>query len=337
MVQVIAEIGVNHNGSINLAKHLINESARCGVNFVKFQTFVASRVISEKAPKLEYQKVSGAETDNVSQLEMLQKLELSYFDHLELVECAKKSGTTFISTPKDQASADLLEALDVPLYKIGSGDLMNFPLLEHIGKKNKPIYLSTGMATLKEISAAVKVIEKTPCPALSLFHCVSAYPAPDSQLNLNAIKTLKKEFSLPVGYSDHSIGIDAAIYAVAMGASIIEKHVTLDKKLEGPDHKASITFAELKSLMDRLSTFQLMIGDGSVEPQSCEILNRQLFRRGLYYNKSLANDHIITIEDIDVKRPASGLLPSDLDRVLTRRLRHGVEKGQLVEPKDFDD
>lgn len=337
MVQVIAEIGVNHNGSINLAKQLIHESARCGADFVKFQTFVASRVISKKAPKLEYQKVSGEKPDNVSQLKMLQQLELSYSDHLELIECASNCGTTFISTPKDQASADLLEVLGVPLYKIGSGDLMNFPLLDHIGKKNKPIYLSTGMATLKEINAAVKIIEKTSCPSLTLFHCVSAYPCPDSQLNLNAIKTLKTEFSLPIGYSDHSTGIDAAIYAVALGATIVEKHVTLDKNLEGPDHKASINFTELKSLMNRLSTFQLMIGDGSVEPQSCEILNRQLFRRGLYYNKPLTNDHIITIEDIDVKRPAPGLLPSDLHRILTKRLRRNVSEGQVVDPTDFYD
>lgn len=335
MIKIIAEIGVNHNGDLNLARQLVNESARCGVDYVKFQTFVASRVISERAPKLEYQKTQNHKLDTVSQLEMLQQLELSYSDHEELIKHATKVGTTFISTPKDQESADLLESLDVPLYKIGSGDLMNFPLLDHIGKKRKPIYLSTGMATLKEITAAVRIIEKTPCPSLTLFHCVSAYPAPTSQLNLKAIKTLKKQFSLPVGYSDHSIGVNAAVYAVALGATIIEKHVTLDKKLEGPDHKASIEFAELRDLMSKISLLTKMSGDGKLDPQSCETANRKLFRRGLYYNKNLTKDHALRMSDIDIKRPAPGLLPSDLASILHKRLGRNVESGETIDLSDF--
>ena len=245
-VLIIAEAGVNHNGDINLAKKLIEQAAKAGADVVKFQTFKANSCVSVSAKKAKYQLETTAKEE--SQLEMIKKLELSYESHFELMKHCKKHGIAFLSTPFDLESVEFLRGLDLPYFKIPSGEITNFPYLKAVAKCKKKVLLSTGMANLGEIEAALEILRKNGTKNITLLHCNTEYPTPFEDVNLNALKTLKEAFKLEVGYSDHTEGIVASLGAVALGAVVIEKHFTLDKTMEGPDHRASLEFEELRAL-----------------------------------------------------------------------------------------
>ena len=284
---IIAEAGVNHNGSVELAKKLIDAAKDAGADAVKFQTFKAENVVVKDAQKAEYQKETTGEG---SQYEMIKKLELTEEDFRELADYAKEKDIMFLSSPFDKDSIDLLNELDVPAFKVGSGEITNFPLLRYIAKKGKPIILSTGMSTLGEIEEALDVIRSEGVEDIALLHCVSNYPARIEDVNLRAMGTLKQAFKLPVGFSDHTLGITAPIAAVALGACVIEKHFTLDRNLPGPDHKASLEADELKEMVKAIREVEKVLGNGIKRPTKEEeeikklrgevSLQRLIFRKG---------------------------------------------------------
>ncbi|MDI6917988.1 MAG: N-acetylneuraminate synthase, partial [Thermoplasmatales archaeon] len=275
---IIAEAGVNHNGEMNLAKKLIDTAKNAKADAVKFQTFKTGKILIKEAPKAEYQKETTGEG---TQYEMIKKLELSEKDFKELAGYAKQRGIMFLSTPFDEESADLLEKLNVPAFKIGSGDLTNLPLLEYIAKKDKTIIISTGMATLDEVRDAVNAIKNAGNNQIILLHCTSNYPAKIGDCNLRAMHTLEKEFNVPVGYSDHTLGITVSVAAVAMGASVIEKHFTLDKNLPGPDHRASLEPDELKEMVKKIRNVEKALGTGEKKPAESEMETQKVARKSI--------------------------------------------------------
>ena len=276
---IIAEAGVNHNGSLELAKRLIEAAADAGADAVKFQTFVAEEVVSINAPKAEYQKQATDASE--SQYEMIKKLELSREAHKELMEYAKNKNIMFLSTPFDERSVDLLVELGVPLIKISSGEITNHPFLRYIAKKDLPIILSTGMSTLEEVREAVSVIKKTGCNDLTLLHCTSNYPALFEDCNLRAMKTMADAFKIPVGYSDHTPGRVVPVAVAALGACVIEKHFTLDKNLPGPDHKASLDPDELKDMVYDIRKVEKALGSSVKAPVELELEVRNVVRRSI--------------------------------------------------------
>ena len=261
---IIAEAGVNHNGSIVLAKQLIDVAVKAHADAVKFQTFIAEDVVSNDAPKAEYQKQTTDASE--SQLDMIKKLELSKEDHQELMDYAKQKNIMFLSTPFDEISVDLLIELGLPLIKISSGEITNHPFLKYIAKKGLPIILSTGMSTLEEVAEAVSVMKETGCKDLTLLHCTSNYPARVEDCNLLAMKTMADAFDVPVGYSDHTPGIYVPLAAAAMGVCVIEKHFTLDKNLPGPDHRASLEPAELEEMVREIRNVEKALGSSVKAP-----------------------------------------------------------------------
>ena len=330
---IIAEAGVNHNGSLAKACQLIDVAAACGCDAVKFQTFRTEEVISKNAPKARYQKATTSK--NESQFDMVKKLELDTAAHQLLKARCRKKGILFLSTPFDGPSIDLLDSLGVPLFKIPSGEITNFPYLKKVALKKKPLILSTGMSTLKEVKQAVQEIFKTGNRQLALLHCVTAYPAVLEQSNLRAMLTLRKTFGLPVGYSDHTLGIDATLAAVALGAQIIEKHFTLDKKLPGPDHKASLEPKELKEMVQRIRSIEQALGDGIKQPVYCELENMMIARKSLVAARPLQKDQRITLADVAIKRPGNGLAPGLMGRVIGKKLRCDIKQDELLRWKDL--
>jgi len=328
---IIAEAGVNHNGSLELAKKLVDVAKEAGVDAVKFQTFKTEKVVSKFAPKAEYQiKNTG---NNESQYEMIKKLELTEEEFIELYKYTKEKGLIFLSTPFDFESADFLEDL-VPAYKISSTDLTNLPFLEYIAKKGKPIILSTGMATLGEIEEAVNTIKKYN-EDIILLHCITNYPADFEELNLRAIKTLKEAFKLPVGYSDHSLGIYAPIAAVTLGAIVIEKHFTIDKNLPGPDHKASLNPEELKEMVKAVRLTEKALGDGIKRPTFSEEKIKKVARKSLVANVDIPKGSIIKREMVTIKRPGIGIEPKYLDVVAGKRARRDIKKDEVLRWEDI--
>lgn len=346
-VIVIAEAGVNHNGSIDLAKKLIDSAKSAGADFVKFQTFKASRVVTKLGEKADYQVKNTKSSD--SQYNMLKKLELSENDHFELISHCNKVGILFLSTPFDDISADFLED-KVKVFKIPSGELTNKPFLVHIAHKRRPIILSTGMATLDEVLRSISLIKKIweeigaptsvsinekELPPLSVLHCTTAYPAPIDSVNLLAMLTMENKLNIPVGYSDHTLGNTIPVAAVALGASIIEKHFTLDKEMDGPDHSMSMDPEELKSLIKEIHSVELALGSSSKEPSAIELKNIPSIRKSPYYSKALKKDSTITIEDIIMKRPYVRIDPFQIDNIIGKRLLRDVCEEDLVEIEDI--
>ncbi len=302
---IIAEIGVNHNGNIELAKILIDEAVKSGADAVKFQTFKTEKLVTEYAKMAEYQK-ANLKKDS-SQFEMLKKLELSYEDFSELKEYCDIKNTTFLSTPFDIESAKFLNSIGVEAFKVSSGDLTNIPLIEYINSFNKPIIISTGMANFEEINDAYNVIEDK--NNLAILHCTSNYPAPFDSLNLNVLKIMKEKFNSIVGYSDHTEGIIVPSTAVALGAKIIEKHFTVDKSMEGPDHKASIEPKEFKEMVNNIRIIEMSLGSSEKVIQECEISTTKVARKSIVAARNINKGDMITIEDLDYKRPGTGLSP----------------------------
>ena len=330
---IIAEAGVNHNGDLKIAKKLIDAAANAGADAVKFQTFSADRLVTKNAPKANYQNET---TDkNESQYEMLKKLELSFEEHKFLKKYCEEINILFLSTPFDFESVDLLEKLEVELYKVGSGDLTNIPLLKYIAEKNKPMIVSTGMSNLAEVEEAVKVVKETGNNELILLHCVSNYPAKYENVNLKAMNTLKTAFNVKVGYSDHTPGIEVPIAAVAMGAKVIEKHFTLDKTMEGPDHNASLSSKELKEMVSNIRYVESALGSGIKKPQDSEKNNKKVSRKSLTAARNLKKGDKISKKDIDIKRPGTGISPKFIDEIVGSVLLGNIKLNDLLKWSDF--
>ncbi len=323
-VLVIAEAGVNHNGSLEMARRLVDAAAEAGADAIKFQTFRADRLVTPSAPRAAYQIREGEPT---SQLEMLKALELSERAHVELWRHGREVGLTVLSTPFDERSADFLQRLGVPAYKVGSGELTNLPFLEHLAHKRLPLIVSTGMATLAEVDQAVHSIRRCGAPPLVLLQCTSRYPAPAADANLRAMDTMRLAFGVPVGYSDHTRGNDVALAAVARGACLIEKHFTLDRRLPGPDQRASAEPDQFAALVQSLRTVEAALGDGRKQPTAREAEIAAVARRSLVAARDLDVGERLTEELIAIKRPGTGLAPAFRPRVIGRRLNEPLREG----------
>ncbi|EOC3264847.1 N-acetylneuraminate synthase [Campylobacter upsaliensis] len=327
-VLIIAEAGVNHNGDINLAKKLIEQAAKAGADVVKFQTFKANSCVSVSAKKAKYQLETTAKEE--SQLEMIQKLELSYESHFELMKHCKKHGIAFLSTPFDLESVEFLRGLDLPYFKIPSGEITNLPYLKAVAKCKKRVLLSTGMANLGEIEAALTILRKNGTRNITLLHCNTEYPTPFEDVNLNALKTLKEAFKLEVGYSDHTEGIVASLGAVALGAVVIEKHFTLDKTMEGPDHRASLEFEELRALCKGIRALEKALGSGIKKASKSEAKNKIIARKSLVAKREIQKGEKFSIENLTTKRPGSGISAMRYEEYLGKRALKTYKKDELI-------
>lgn len=328
-VYIIAEAGVNHNGSIELAKELVDKAKDAGADCIKFQTFVSENIVSKNAGKAEYQK---QQTDsNESQYEMLQRLELSFNEFVELNEYCKEREIEFLSTAFDFDSIDFLNNLGLKRWKIPSGDITNLPYLIKIAKLGKPVILSTGMSTMSDIKAAVSILKENGSGEVTVLHCTTEYPTPYKDVNLKAMNTIRKEFNVPVGYSDHTKGIEIPIAAVAMGATVIEKHFTLDRNMDGPDHKASLEPNELKSMVDAIRNVEVAIGSGDKKPVESEKKNMNVVRKSIIANKNIAKGEMFTEENLTVKRPGNGISPMRWFEVLGQVAIREFKKDELIE------
>lgn len=325
-VYIIAEAGVNHNGDLANALCLIDEAKKAGADAVKFQTFIASKGVSKHAKMADYQKENiGKET---SQLDMVKQLELSFADFVDIKEYCDEVGIQFLSTPFDYESVDFLNSI-VPFFKIGSGEITNYPFLKHVAKKNKPIILSTGMSTLAEVEKALAVITKEGCNDIILLHCTTNYPCPYDEVNLQAMLTLRDAFNFPVGYSDHTLGIEVPVAAVAMGAKVIEKHFTLDKNLPGPDHKASLDPKELAEMVKVIRNIESALGDGIKKPNQSELQVMNVARKSLVAARDLKAGAIVQDGDVAIKRPGNGIKPEFLDIIIGKKLLRDVGEDEL--------
>ena len=331
-VLVIAEAGVNHNGDLDIAKALVAAAAGAGADYVKFQTFVADEVVAADAPKARYQQRSGAAGE--SQRDMIRRLELSLDDHLALIAECERHGIGFLSTAFDLASFDLLMALGLPLVKVPSGEITNLPLLRRMGAAGKPMLMSTGMATLEEIADALRVVAEagTPRASITLLHCNTAYPTPMGDANLRAIATLREAFATQVGYSDHTLGIEAPLAAVALGAMVIEKHFTLDRDMEGPDHAASLLPSELAAMVAAIRNIEQALGDGVKRPTASELENRDIARRSIVAARPIRAGETFSADNLAAKRPATGLSPMRWDDVVGRVATRDYAADEAIEP-----
>lgn len=321
-VIIIAEAGVNHNGDINIAKKLIDAAVDAGVDYVKFQTFKADRLVSKLAKKAEYQSVNINDGDD-SQYSMLKSLELSHENHLELMSYCLEKNIKFFSTAFDVEGVSYLNELGFTFFKIPSGEITNYPYLKAVALCGKPVILSTGMCSEIEIKEALDVLIKFGLKKekISILHCNTEYPTPMKDVNLKAMLTIGKNFGVPIGYSDHTLGIEVPIAAVAMGAKIIEKHFTLDKTLPGPDHVASLEPHELKEMVKGIRNIELAIsGDGEKIASKSEAKNIAIARKSIFVNKDLKKEHIITDDDIITLRPGDGISPMEWENVVGKKL-----------------
>ena len=325
---IIAEAGVNHNGDINLAKKLIDIAKEAGADAVKFQTFRAEEMVTKNAKKAEYQKETTGTKE--SQFEMIKRLELTESDFKELYNYTLEKGEIFLSSPFDKVSVELLDRLGVPAFKIPSGEITNSPLLKHIARKKKPIILSTGRSTLGEIEEALEVMRQEGMEEIILLHCVSCYPAKIEDMNLRAMETSKHAFKLPVGLSDHTMGITIPIAAVALGACILEKHFTLDKNLPGPDHRASLEPQELKQMVQAIRDVEKARGDGIKKPTQEEKENKKAARRSIVAKVDIPKGTIIAEEMLDIKRPGTGIEPRYLNLVVDAKAVRGIKQNGAI-------
>jgi N,N'-diacetyllegionaminate synthase len=304
---IIAEAGVNHNGDPETARKLIDAAVESGADAVKFQTFKAEKVVTVHAPKANYQLQATLKDE--TQLEMLRKLELPLDVYRELKDYCQARNVLFLSTPFDKDSVNFLDELGVSLFKVGSGEITNFPLLRHIAEKRKPVILSTGMSSLVEVGQAVQQIQMVGNEQIVLLHCVSNYPADPKDSNLKAMETMRSAFKLPVGFSDHTLGIEVALAAVALGACVIEKHFTLDRTMKGPDHKASLESKDLKTLVHGIRVVESALGHGFKIPAESEANTLAIARRSLIASMDIESGTKLTSGHIDIKRPGTGLPP----------------------------
>jgi N,N'-diacetyllegionaminate synthase len=326
---VIGEIGVNHNGDPKIARALVDAAVEIHLPVVKFQVFKTEKEISRFAELTPYQKEAATEAQ--SQFDLCKALEISHKDVRDLKTYCDGRGIGFLCSVFDFDSIDfLVEDLKVESLKIASGEVTNIPFLSYLGTRGVGILLSTGASRLDEVRTAVDTLRKAGCPELVLLHCVSEYPVPTAELNLRAIRTLRDEFGVPVGFSDHSQGLEAAIAAVALGATVIEKHFTLDRRMPGPDHAASAEPDDMRRLVEVVAETKTMMGDGKKRPMPCEEANRPLIRRSLVAGAALRAGQRLTREMIEIKRPASGITPGELQQVIGRELARDLQEDEPI-------
>ena len=330
---IIAEAGVNHNGSLKIAKELIDVAASAGADFVKFQTFNTEKLVGKNVRKANYQKENFADEDD-SQYSMLKKLELTKSMHYELITHCSSAGIKFLSTAFDIDSIDFLDQLNIELFKIPSGEITNKPYLQRIAEKGKTVILSTGMANIKEIKDAMDVLTSGGLRKehISLLHCSTEYPAAFKDVNLKAMLTIQKELGVKVGYSDHTPGIEVAVAAVAMGAQIIEKHFTINKNLPGPDHKASLEPDELKNMVKAIRNVELAVsGNGKKEPSEAELKNMEVVRKSIVAARKIEKGEFFSKENITVKRPGTGISPMLWNEVIGQKAKRSFNEDEIIE------
>jgi len=326
---VIAEAGVNHNGDLGLAKKLVDAAAAAGADAVKFQTFTADRLAAPSAPKAAYQRATTGAAE--SQLDMLRRLELSHAAHRELLAHCERQGILFMSSAFDEESADFLaDDLGVALFKVPSGELTNLPFLAHLARTRRPLVVSTGMATLDEVDAAVRTITTAGTRDLVLLHCVSNYPAAPADVNLRAMATMAAAFGVPVGYSDHTLGLEVALASVALGARALEKHFTLDRTLPGPDHRASLEPDDLAALVRGVRAVEASLGHGRKEPAASEADTAAAARKSVVAARDIPAGTRLTTDAITLRRPGTGLPPSMAPAVVGRTAARDIPAGTLI-------
>ena len=330
-VIIIAEAGVNHNGNYDLAVKMIHEAKRAGADYVKFQTAVPELVISTFAPKAEYQKETTGSDE--SQLDMCRAIHLPLTDYVKLAAICREVGIGFMSTPFDLVSIDVLEELDMDYYKIPSGEITNLPYLRKIASKHRPVIMSTGMCEMQEIADALAVLEAGGLTRdqITLLHCNTQYPTPFADVNLAAMHTIASTFGVEVGYSDHTRGIEVPIAAVAMGATMIEKHFTLDCNMEGPDHKASLEPHQLKAMVDAIRNVEQAIGSSQKHATASETPNKEVARKSIVAARAIAKGEVLTEDNITVKRPGNGISPMLWDRVIGTTAKRDFIYDELIE------
>ena len=327
---IIAEAGVNHNGSIKAARKMIDIAAEAGADYVKFQTFKAETLLTQNADKAEYQK--NATDNNESQFDMLKKLELDREAHEELIKYCKSRDVRFLSTAFDRKSIDMLSKLNIPIYKIPSGEITNLPYLRHIGSMGKPIIMSTGMSTLDEVCDALNILMEAGAKKdkVTILHCNTEYPTPMEDVNLKAMLTIKDELGVNIGYSDHTLGIEVSIAAVSMGATVIEKHFTLDRTLPGPDQAASLEPHELKVMVKAIRNIENIMGDGIKKPSPSEMKNMPIARKSIVAKRSIKKGEKFSEDNLTVKRPGTGLRPMEWDDILKQRSKFNFNVDELI-------
>jgi N,N'-diacetyllegionaminate synthase len=339
---VIAEAGVNHNGNADLALELVDVAARCGADAVKFQSFKAEKLVRPGAEKVDYQKRETGEGD---QFDMLKKLEMSEDVHRRLINRCQDVGIEFMSTPFDEQAADFLVDLGMKRIKVPSGEITNHPFLEALAAKNIPLIISTGMASMEEVREAVEVVRAKReqlgyrgdlAEYITLLHCTSNYPAALEDVNLRAMNSMAEATGLPIGYSDHTLGIIVSVASVALGATIVEKHFTLDKNMEGPDHKASLEPAELQLMIEQIRSVEAMLGSATKAPTQSEMQVRALVRRSVTSVTRIAKGEPLTLDNATLLRPGTGIAPRDFAGVLGRKLKHDIEPGKTISAEDLE-
>lgn len=328
-VIVIAEAGVNHNGSFELAKKMVDAAKEAGVDYVKFQTFNPKKLVSKYAEKAEYQKETTGSDE--TQLQMLQKLTLTEDNFLSLRDYCKEVGIGFISTPFDLDSIAFLETFDMDFWKVPSGEVTNLPYLEAIARTKRKVVMSTGMCDMNEIQDAMEVLKKNGTTEITLLHCNTQYPTPYEHVNLSAMSTIKDTLHKEVGYSDHTQGIEVPIAAVAMGATVIEKHFTLDKNMEGPDHKASLDPTELKQMVSAIRNIEKAIGNGLKEPSSSELTNKAVARKSIVASREIKQGEIFSEYNLTTKRPGTGISPMKWYEVIGKVAARDFSEDEIIE------
>ena len=335
---IIAEAGVNHNGSIKTAKELIKKASEAGADYVKFQTFLADKLVSKEAEKAAYQSKNTDNDESDSQYQMLKKLELSYDDHYELVDYCNDHNIKFLSTAFDLDSIDFLMKLGLDFYKIPSGEITNRPYLEKVADLGLPVILSTGMSNMQEVEDAVKVLvdggitkEK-----ITVLHCNTEYPTPLKDVNLRAMNTIKEKLGVEIGYSDHTLGIIVPVSAVSLGAKVIEKHFTLDKNMEGPDHKASLDPEELKEMVNKIREVETLLGSDLKAPSPSEKKNIAIARKSIHISKNLNQGHTLEFNDLIMKRPGDGISPMKIDEVLGKKIKRNLASDYKLSFSDLE-
>lgn len=329
---IIAEAGVNHNGSIELAKLLIDEAVESGVDYIKFQTFKSENLVTRTAKQADYQKKNIGDSD-YSQYHMLKELELSEEQHFELIEYCNKKGIKFFSTAFDMDSIDFLTSLNLGLWKIPSGELTNYPYVKKIASFGEPVILSTGMSSTEEISDTVNLLVSCGLPKekITILHCNTEYPTPMCDVNLLAMNSIKKRFQTEIGYSDHTVGIEVPIAAVALGAKVIEKHFTLDRNLPGPDHKASLEPSELKAMVSAIRNIEQALGSEEKKVSSSEMKNKAVARKSIVAAKAIKAGEMFSEENLTVKRPGIGISPMKWESVIGQVAIRDFEQDELIE------
>lgn len=329
---IIAELGVNHNGSMEMAKQLIDRAVEAGVDYIKFQTFKSENIVTKTAKQADYQKKNMGNLDD-SQYNMLKKLELSEEQHYELIEYCKEKGIKFFSTAFDMDSIDFLASLNLGLWKIPSGELTNYPYVKKIASFGEPVILSTGMSSIEEINDTVNLLVNSGLPKakITILHCNTEYPTPMCDVNLLAMNGIKKQFQTEVGYSDHTVGIEVPIAAVALGAKVIEKHFTLDRNLPGPDHKASLEPDELKAMVSAIRNIEQALGSEEKKVSSSEMKNKAVARKSIVAVTNIKAGEVFTEDNLTVKRPGTGISPMKWESVIGQVAKRNFEQDELIE------